>query len=57
MLIHHSFGFPNIFLKGGLKTPKTPLDPPLRAMGKSFNQYKNVLQTMSLKVSCFVGFL
>ena len=25
MLIHKSFGFPNIFLKGGgLKTPKTP---------------------------------
>ena len=29
MLIHRSFGFPNIFLKGGLETPKTPLDPPL----------------------------
>ena len=30
MLIHHSFGFPNIFLKGGLETPKTPLDLPLQ---------------------------
>ena len=36
MLIHHSFGFPNIFLKGGHKTPRTPpgsapepLKPPL----------------------------
>ena len=27
--IHHSFGFPDIFLEGGLETPKTPLDPPL----------------------------
>ena len=24
MLIHHSFGFPNIFLKGGSRDPKDP---------------------------------
>ena len=30
--IHHSFGFPDIFLEGGLETPKDPQDSPLRGV-------------------------
>ena len=30
--VHHSFGFSDIFLEGGLEIPKTPLDPPLLAV-------------------------
>ena len=38
MLIHHSFGFPNIFLKGGSRDPK---DPPGSAPVTSYYMAQN----------------